>query len=324
MNHQKKMFYWYVATFILIWMMVMLGGATRLTHSGLSIVEWKPIVGIIPPLSEQDWLIEFQKYQQSPEYIKINNGMLLSDFKFIFWMEFLHRLLGRLIGLVFFIPLIFFWKNLDASKKKKSLFILLVGSLQGAMGWYMVKSGLVNEPHVSPFRLTAHLALALAIMGFLMIMVKDILQLPNIKTSKKTLLNTTVFFITLTILYGGLVAGFKAGLIYNTYPLMEGQIIPDEFFHYQPLWINFFTNHASIQWIHRTLALLTFLHVYMFFVKSPSFYSRILMILTFCQFLLGILTLLYQVPVALGTIHQGMGALVFSWSILMLSLHKKA
>ena len=156
---------WLWGVFILILAIVILGGATRLTHAGLSIVEWKPISGIIPPFTLSDWMLEFERYKTSPEYLIVNKGMQLADFKFIFWMEYSHRLLGRFIGLYVFIPMLYFWVRgiLDVKLKYTCVILLILGGLQGAMGWYMVKSGLVNNPHVSPFRLSAHLLMAFAL-----------------------------------------------------------------------------------------------------------------------------------------------------------------
>lgn len=310
---------WYLSVFTLIWFMVMLGGATRLTHAGLSIVEWKPITGFIPPFSLADWMLEFQKYQLSPEFIKINQGMTLGDFKFIYWMEFLHRFLGRIIALAYFIPLIFYWRRFTAKAKMVNSSIILVGLLQGFMGWYMVKSGLVDHPSVSPYRLTVHLSLAFILMGLLVVLIRDHLNtLPTLSNQKNPLLYTTAFFVIGTILYGGLVAGFKAGLIYNTFPLMNGQVVPDEFFAHTPWWINFFNNHATLQWMHRVLGLFTLLHAFLCFKKIQGFQTHVLFLLVLLQVCLGILTLLFHVPVSLGTLHQGIGSLVFSWMIFTL------
>lgn len=317
-NIKTKAILWYSTTFILVFAMVCLGGATRLTHAGLSIVEWKPITGIIPPFHHQDWLAEFLKYQTSPEFKLVNADMLLTDFKFIYWMEFCHRLLGRLIGLFFIVPLIFLWRQLLPWMKKLSLTILALGALQGAMGWYMVKSGLKDIPAVSHFRLTAHLFLAFILLGCLSI---GILKVKGIKSAvhpKANLIRITSIMITLTILYGGFVAGLKAGLIYNTFPLMGGQLIPSEFLRESPLWINFFTNHATVQWIHRTLALLSCFHVFLFYIKDKGFYATVWLSIVTLQVILGIATLIHQVPIWLGVVHQGVGALLFSWSVVMI------
>jgi cytochrome c oxidase assembly protein subunit 15 len=322
-NLKHNILFWYGTTFFLIWMMVMLGGATRLTHSGLSIVEWKPITGIIPPFSFEDWMIEFKKYQTSPEFLKINFSMTLDEFKFIFWMEFCHRFLGRLIGLFFIIPLLALWKSLPAFFKKLSLSILVIGALQGIMGWYMVKSGLVQDPYVSPYRLTVHLSLAFILMGLLVGGFYKVISPSKILHTKHNLLNISFILLVLTILYGGLVAGHKAGLIYNTFPLMGGYFIPSEFLSHTPIWTNFLNNHATIQWLHRVLALLTYFHIVLFTLKTKRMASFIWLGLASFQVILGILTLIFEVPILLGTLHQGIGALLFSWSIWVMFLFKK-
>jgi cytochrome c oxidase assembly protein subunit 15 len=309
-------------TCFLIWLMIMLGGATRLTHAGLSIVEWKPITGIIPPLTENQWLVEFAKYQQFPEYQLINQGMSLTEFKFIFWMEYAHRLLGRLIGLIFFLPLFVFWFLgwLPSFLKRNGIIISLLGLIQGVMGWYMVKSGLVKDPSVSHYRLTAHLLLAIVIYTF----VFWSLLKANFKnglgvSSLSGIAHICCALVIITITYGGLVAGLKAGLIYNTYPLMEGQLIPSEWNFLSPFYLNFFENAATVQWVHRTLALITFVTIVYAAIKAHKqqiwafkLAAIAMGFITFFQFLIGILTLLNQVPVCLGTLHQGIAIVVLS------------
>lgn len=323
MRSSQKTIFWFAATLFLVWCMVMLGGATRLTHAGLSITEWKPITGAIPPLSEIDWLQEFHKYQLTPEFKLINSAMVLGDFKFIYLMEYFHRLLGRLMGIVFLIPLLFLWKQLPKNLQKLSVSVLVLGALQGLMGWYMVKSGLKNDPFVSPYRLTAHLFLALALMGMLTYGLAQTLNIKRQSHPKIRLFYITIGFVIATIFYGGLVAGHKAGLIYNTFPLMNGMVIPGEFLQYSPWWTNFLSNHATIQWMHRTLAIITFIHVILFHLKDKTKASSVWLILVSIQFVLGIATLVHNVPVVLGVLHQGMGALLFSWSIFMVCLYKK-
>lgn len=317
-----QIIWWYSATFVLVFCMVCLGGLTRLTHSGLSIVEWKPLVGIIPPLSHQDWLLEFSKYQTSPEFKLISTDMVLSEFKFIYWMEFCHRLLGRLIGLFFIVPFFFFLRRLPLFFKQLSFSILFLGAFQGVMGWYMVKSGLKDIPAVSPYRLTAHLFLAFMLLGGLSIGILKASMIKRVPHPKGKLIRVTSILITLTIMYGGFVAGLKAGLIYNTFPLMGGQLIPGEFLSESPFWINFFTNHATVQWVHRMLALLSCFHVLLFYLKDKGFYATIWLILVILQVILGIATLVHQVPIALGVIHQCIGALLFSWSVVMIYKYK--
>lgn len=334
---KKSILIWIFGTCFLIWLMIMLGGATRLTHSGLSIVEWKPIVGIIPPLSEAAWLEEFEKYKQFPEFKLVNFEMDLSGFKFIFLMEYAHRVLGRLIGLFFALPLLYFWVrgSLTTSLKKGMLVVLLLGMAQGFMGWYMVKSGLSKDPAVSHYRLTAHLLLALILLGALFWMglsYQSPIPQKNSPKSKSGLLHMAATSLLLTIIYGGFVAGLKAGKIYNTYPLMEGRFIPAEWDFLSPVYLNFMENPATIQWTHRTLAIITLVLTIYTMIKTrrlPHSSSEtkkachLMMIMITSQVLLGILTLLYEVPVTLGTLHQGLGALVFTMMIYVMFLAKQ-
>jgi cytochrome c oxidase assembly protein subunit 15 len=319
--------------------MIMVGGATRLTHAGLSIVDWKPITGIIPPLNQVEWLKEFEKYKQFPEYKLVNQGMGLSSFQFIYFMEYAHRLMGRLMGLWFLIPLVFFWAQgrLSSQLKKRALIAGVLGISQGAMGWYMVKSGLVKDPNVSPYRLTAHLALAVALYGLLFWTVLEMrtASLKNVSKPEFPLLGHLSLFsctaIALTILYGGLVAGLKAGLIYNTFPLMGGQFIPDEWAFYNPLWLNFLKNAALVQWMHRWLAVGTVVLILLTAWKawrySPNGHTRKIALFfagtALAQATLGIVTLLYHVPVSLGIIHQGGAVVLLSLGLYLHYLGKK-
>ncbi len=330
----KPLIFWLLGTCFLLWLMIMLGGATRLTHSGLSIVEWRPISGIIPPLTHHQWVLEFDKYKQFPEYLQVNKDMSLAEFQFIFWMEFAHRFLGRLIGLFFLIPLVIFWikKQLPDFLKKRSLIALGIGLIQGFMGWYMVKSGLVKDPTVSHYRLTVHLALALILFSFLLWTAFDLSRKPqDSKGSPSSLTSLSIsacVLLGITITYGGLVAGLKAGLIYNTFPLMENRWIPAEWLDFSPVHINFLENPATVQLIHRWLALVTFaLIVYTAYQgikrtsSRPLQQSGILWIsATGLQVLLGIMTLLHQVPVVLGTLHQGTAVLVLATGLHFLWL----
>jgi cytochrome c oxidase assembly protein subunit 15 len=305
---------WLWGLFILILAMIMLGGATRLTHSGLSIVEWKPISGIIPPFSLSDWMLEFENYKKTPEYLLINNGMSLDAFKSIFWMEYSHRLLGRFIGLYVLFPMLIFWAREKLTPHLKVtcvLFLLLIG-FQGFLGWYMVKSGLVQDPAVSPFRLSIHLLMAFALTALTLNSIYRLNAIPHnlleSRPSRWSVLN--LILVIITVFYGALVAGHKAGLIYNTFPLMEGQWLPSEWNHLKPVWRNFFENHATVQFIHRQLAILVFLSgcIGIWKQKITPWYGLAIV----GQVLLGIITLLYSVPVLLGTLHQGWAVIVFS------------
>lgn len=331
---RHRLFMWFMLTCGLIWLMIMLGGATRLTESGLSIVEWRPLAGILPPLTEIQWLLEFQKYQNSPEYQKVTYGMLMSDFKFIYWMEYAHRLFGRLIALFFLIPVMYYgfrysrvWKSL----KNFTYSVIGLFAAQGAMGWYMVKSGLVQNPAVSPYRLTAHLVLAIVLLTVVFWRALHLrLQRTPLEVSESTrqklkyLTWGTLLCVSLTIIYGGLVAGLKAGKIYNTYPLMAGQWVPDEWLFYQPMWINFLENEATVQWVHRILAHLSLLlSAYLTALLYKASVKRLawgLMGGALLQVGLGIATILHHVPVGLGTAHQGGGVVLYM--ILLVIIHK--
>jgi len=308
---------WLGGTCFLLWLMILLGGATRLTHSGLSIVEWQPLTGIIPPLTANDWQQLFQSYQQFPEYQQLIPRPQLGDFKFIFWMEYTHRLLGRLIGLFFLIPLILHWKSLSLRLKKRGCLVLALGLLQGFVGWYMVKSGLVKDPLVSPYRLTLHLGLAFVLYGIVLWMLFEIL-FPHKTISKIKPWYVIVFSLqVLTMLYGGLVAGHKAGMIYNTFPLMEGQWLPQEWSYYQPFWINFFKNPAMVQWLHRTLALVSWCGILGCLIYDRNLVAGWFVVSTI-QVLLGIITLLYQVPLVMGVLHQGWAVVVLTAGLKVL------
>ncbi|MCG6864332.1 MAG: COX15/CtaA family protein [Thiogranum sp.] len=314
---------WLLLCCAMIFAMVILGGVTRLTGSGLSMVEWDPIFGVVPPLDQQAWEEVFAKYQQSPEYRKINIGMDLGGFKSIYWFEFSHRILGRSIGAVFLIPFLYFMfrRKLAASLVPRLGFAFVLGGLQGLLGWYMVKSGLIDNPHVSQYRLTAHLSLALLIYAYLLWILYDLLfkqRQPSVnpaglKTAAKFLLGLAA----VTIVSGGFVAGLKAGHAYNTFPKMGDQWLPPAGWMLQPGWRNLFENIATVQFDHRVLATLTFSSILLFWLTAlrlrPTPSARVaihlLMLMAAIQVTLGISTLLLHVPVALAATHQA-GALV--------------
>jgi cytochrome c oxidase assembly protein subunit 15 len=324
---------WLFSTCFLIWLMIMLGGATRLTHAGLSIVEWKPITGIIPPLTQAQWLEAFESYKQFPEYKLVNQGMNLADFQFIYFMEYFHRLLGRMMGLWFMAPLAIFWfrNQLSPKLKTRALIALFLGLSQGVLGWYMVKSGLVKDPAVSHYRLTAHLLLAIGLYGLLFWTALELIH-PPLKNSVKLepplirrLSLLSCIAVTFTIFYGGLVAGLKAGLIYNTFPLMGERLIPEEWSFYSPIWINFFENAALVQCIHRWLAISTAALIlftswtiwHQSFQKHIRSIALIFACTALTQIALGILTLLFHVPVILGTLHQGAAVILLSQGLYL-------
>lgn len=311
-------------TFMILGMIV-IGGITRLTGSGLSIVEWKPVTGILPPLSLADWNLEFQKYQLSPEFQKINFGMTLGDFQSIYWLEYVHRLWGRLLGFVLLIPtLMVTFKGQYRQFWPYILTLWVLGGFQGLMGWLMVKSGLMNDPHVSPYRLAAHLMLGLGIFGVslwttLLLYQKKVSLDFDTPRQLKNLTFMALGLVTLTIFLGGLVAGFKAGLIYNTFPLMGKHLVPNEFLSLSPWWKDLIENPVTIQFIHRVLATTTLLICFGLWIYQkdqalPKLMTHAFDGVALCaliQFSLGILTLLMLVPIELATLHQAFAFVLF-------------
>ncbi len=308
---------------------LVVGGVTRLTHSGLSIVEWQPIVGTIPPLNQSEWDATFDKYKQTPEYQKVNHQMSLDEFKGIFYWEYWHRILGRIIGLVFLLPFLYFLakRAIDRPLAFKLGGIFLLGGMQGAMGWYMVKSGLVDDPRVSQYRLTAHLSLAFLIFVAQMWVALGLLKTRSrgpfdsrTKTLQKIGLGL-VIWIAYMIVTGGFVAGIRAGKAYNTFPLMNGNFIPPEIFMLEPWYLNFFNNMATVQFDHRLGAWALAFLVPWFWLRIRAaartdaisarilLSANILLVALAAQISLGIATVLQAVPVALGAAHQA-GAMV--------------
>jgi heme a synthase len=320
---------WLFVCCALVFAMVVVGGVTRLTHSGLSIVEWQPIVGTLPPLSDAEWQQTFEKYQLTPEYRQVNQGMTLAAFKGIFWWEYFHRLLGRLIGVAFLVPLLWFvWRRDIPPGYAWGLFgIFALGGLQGAMGWYMVKSGLVDDPRVSQFRLTAHLGLALAIFaamfwaGLSLACPRRAALGSSAQRSVRAWAMALAALVFVMALTGGFVAGIRAGFAYNTFPLMNGNVVPPELFMLEPWWRNFFWNMATVQFDHRAIAWLLAVLVPVLWWKlrttdgMPSrarFGGHLLLLALALQIALGIATLLLVVPVPLAAAHQAGAVLVFA------------
>jgi len=325
---------WLLACCATIFGMIILGGVTRLTGSGLSMVEWAPIMGILPPLNDKEWQDAFQLYQQFPEFQLKNFHMSVHDFKSIFWFEYGHRLLGRSIGMIFLLPFLFFLfkGKIEKALTPKLITMFILGGLQGLMGWYMVKSGLVNDPRVSQYRLTAHLGLAVAIYSYMLWVALSLLY-PKINdaldSSTRTLSRLSLIitgFIVITILSGGFVAGTHAGFAFNTFPLMNGKLIPDGLFEMTPLWHNFFENIITVQFDHRVMATLLFIIIPAFWLKAgktelhPQAKTgrHLLLAALLLQVTLGISTLLLVVPVALGAAHQA-GAILLLSSALFIS-----
>ena len=327
--YHRQIAIWLLICAGVIFGMILLGGVTRLTNSGLSMVEWKPLVGIIPPLSQADWQELFLKYQQFPEYQKINIGMTLDEFKPIFMYEYLHRVLGRLIGVIFIIPFVYFYvtKKLSQQLSIRLTIMLILGGCQGLLGWYMVKSGLVDNPHVSQYRLTAHLGLAVLIYAFIVWTALDLL---NIKTKQPPNLALPSIMITglifVMILSGGLVAGTRAGYAYSTWPLMGDSFVPAGLYAMQPAWLSAFEDITTIQFNHRILAYIIALFILGFVIKA--FNSKVsgklriavisLLVLLVIQISLGISTLIFYVPISVAAAHQ-VGAVALLTAALFVS-----
>src|SRR5947207_4426065 len=323
-NGERTVAAWLLVCCALVFAMVVVGGVTRLTHSGLSIVEWQPIVGAVPPLDDGAWQEAFRKYQQTPEFRQVNPGMDLAGFKRIFWWEYVHRLLGRLIGAAFLLPLLWFAVRgrIPRELAWKFAAIFGLGALQRALGWYMVQSGLVDNPRVSQFRLTAHLALAFLIYAAMLWIAFDLLFARAGAVSRRlrrfaSALAALVFVMALS---GGLVAGTRAGLAYNTFPLMNGRFVPPEIFALEPWYLNFSNSIATVQFDHRLIAWLLAILVAWFWVRvrrnpvseRAKLGADLLLGALALQIALGIATLLLAVPVPLAAAHQAGALLVFS------------
>jgi heme a synthase len=322
---------WLAVCCALVFAMVVVGGVTRLTHSGLSITEWQPIVGTLPPLTDAQWNEAFVKYQATPEYRQVNSEMDLDAFKGIFWLEYFHRLLGRAIGAVFLLPLLWFIarRRIPPGFAPPLFGVFLLGALQGAMGWYMVQSGLVDDPRVSHFRLTAHLGLAFVIFAAMLWTVLSLLRPEPVSHGTRTAplkrfayaLTALVFAMVLT---GGLVAGIHAGFAYNTFPLMNSRLVPPEILMMDPWYLNFSNNMATVQFDHRLIAWALALLVPVLWWRTrttPSVSKRVraganlLVAMLAVQVTLGICTLLLGVPLALAAVHQAGALLLFAASL---------
>ena len=324
-NINIKISIWLFIISFMVVAMVFIGGATRLTGSGLSMVEWRPLLGFLPPLTELEWMRIFELYKLSPEFIQINSWMSLSDFKFIFFWEYFHRVWGRLIGLFFLIPLIYFIyvKRLSGVILFRTTIIFSLICIQGIIGWWMVKSGLNEIPTVSQYRLSIHLSMAFIILGLSFWTAMDLYEGPVKKINLFD--KIPIIFISLTIIAGTFVSGMDAGLVYNSFPYMGETIVPIE---YGSLGIiDPFENPVSAQFHHRLLATLTLVIIILYFINYilKNEINRRIIILSLailCQFIIGIFTLIYSVPIVLGVIHQFGGVLLFLSSLWLLHLPK--
>ncbi|WP_264682960.1 COX15/CtaA family protein [Wolbachia endosymbiont (group B) of Euphydryas aurinia] len=319
----KPVAIWLFLCSLMVICMVGIGGFTRLSKAGLSITEWKPITGTLPPLSEQDWLKEKSKYEATPEYKAFNYGMSMEEFRTIYLIEYVHRLIARLTGLVFILPFIYFTlkKRIPKNAVIRLSTALLFGILQAFAGWYMVKSGLVVNPHVSHYKLALHLLLALVIFALLSYQFFDY----QIKPRQTKLKVSTCYIwiililVTVQIIFGAFVAGLNAGLIYNTFPLMDGQIVPEDLFYLQPAWLNIFENRVTVQFIHRALALLILVLTAILTIKNASVKPAYIMLLSvIIQVILGVVTLLLHIPMAIAIAHQMFSFILFGSGLYFL------
>jgi heme a synthase len=317
---------WLYVVLVTLFALVLVGGATRLTESGLSITEWKPIHGVIPPLNEAEWQEELEKYRQIPQYLEINRGMSLDEFKTIFWWEWAHRVLARGVGFVFALPLLFFWVTgrLESQLKPKLLGILALGGLQGAIGWWMVASGLVERTDVSQYRLATHLTLACIIFVAVMAVARGLAPHTGgpARSGTRSLAGWLLVAVLAQIYLGGLVAGLNAGLAYNTWPLMDGALVPGGLFIQAPAWVNLFENPKTVQFVHRLgayalLGLALWHAIATLRAESGTTHARrsVLLFLLVClQAVIGIATLLLVVPIGWALLHQGFALIVLGFA----------
>jgi cytochrome c oxidase assembly protein subunit 15 len=326
-GHARALRVWLACLALLIVAMILVGGATRLTDSGLSITEWKPVTGVIPPLSDSAWQEAFDAYQKIPEYLQLKRGMSLEEFKTIYWWEWGHRFLGRLIGVAFLLPFLAFWiaGYIPSALLSRLLGLFLLGGLQGAVGWYMVKSGLVTRVDVSQYRLAAHLGIAVLILGYTLWLIFDLgrERSPGTASGSRVtawIAGAVLALIYLQILAGGLVAGLDAGFGYNTWPLIDGAFVPSGLAEAQPWVLNLFENPLAVQFDHRMLGyavvLATILQAGWLALRreAPELVTSafILMCLALLQATLGVWTLLLAVPIGLGLAHQAGAILLFA------------
>ena len=330
---QRPIALWLLVCCALIFAMVVLGGVTRLTRSGLSMVEWNPIMGALPPLNPTQWEETFAKYRETPEYLKVNRGMNLGEFKSIFWLEYYHRLLGRAIGVVFLIPFLYFLarRRLSWRQVPTLLSMFVLGGLQAVLGWYMVKSGLKNDPHVSPYWLAAHLAAAFILYAYILWVALGLLS-PTPQHKNSAAINrlgryswSITALISIMVLSGAFVAGLKAGFAYNTFPTMNGQWIPAGLYALRPVWHNFFENLVTVQFDHRLLAYVLAVAIPLFWLRAKTLplpprarlAIHLLLAMLALQIGLGIATLLLIVPIPLAAAHQAGAMMLFSIAVFV-------
>jgi heme a synthase len=312
---------WLIVVAGMIFFMIVLGALTRLTESGLSMVEWKPVSGVLPPMSDAAWQTELQKYLSSPQGKLVNRGFTVSDFQKIFWLEFVHRLWGRLIGLVFAVPLAWFWLRgqLTPALKPRLLALLVLGGLQGALGWAMVASGLVDRPSVSQYRLAAHLLLAVALYAYTVWLILELSEPAGRRDDPGTARKATglIGLVLVVMTFGAFMAGLRAGWSHNTFPTMSGYWIPPGLFDLQPWWSNFFENGTTIQFVHRWLAKLLVLGVLALLIRARRTETFVAAGMALVQMCLGIATILTGVDIALASLHQAGAVLLLTTLIVV-------
>lgn len=336
MKNNKSVIYWLLSGCILLFVMVMVGGITRLTNSGLSMTDWHLVTDTFPPLSEEKWVDAFEEYKKFPEYQKINihNDFTLSDYKFIYFWEWFHRFIGRIIGIVFIIPFIYFLikRRLSRETIKKCFVLLLMGGFQGFLGWYMVKSGLIDNPDVSHFRLALHLTFAFITFAYTLWVALDIIY-PERNAPVRSLQKIgqiALIILLIQIIYGGFVAGLNAGLVHNHWPMMsDGQFFHESITIEQPTLLKSLTEGKSgVQFIHRTFAYVVVFIMFVLFFKSKKINLttlqqraiKSLIIIVFIQFILGVFTILFHVPLWLGLAHQLVAFVLLS--AMVFTLHR--
>jgi len=327
--HRRAVSLWLMVIAALVFATVIVGGTTRMTGSGLSIVEWRPVTGALPPLSQTAWETEFAKYKEIPQYTQQNAGMSLSEFKFIYWWEWGHRQLGRLIGIAFFVPLLFFlWRGWIGPGLRGRLWLIFgLGAVQGGVGWWMVASGLSERISVAHERLAFHLTLALVIFAAIVWTLQRLIGSPQplVPDRIRRTAVLLLIFVFVQIFFGALVAGLRGGLIYNTWPLMDGEFIPawSKLALLTPGWINLFDNILTVQFIHRMLAyalwagaVLHVIDVARTLRGGPALSGALLLAMAVTlQAGIGIVTLLHHTPLSLGLLHQGMAVVVLTAAV---------
>lgn len=320
---------WLIIVAALVVCTLMVGGATRLTESGLSIVEWKPVTGTLPPLTDAEWTRQFEAYKTIPQYREMNHGMSLSEFKTIFWWEWGHRLLGRLIGAVYLLPFLWFlWRGFLSTDLKRKLWVIFVmGGAQGAIGWWMVKSGLTERVSVSQYRLAIHFMLALLIYSAIVWTLRRLRNRPAVMAPARLRITSRILLglVFLQLYFGALVAGLRAGKVFNTWPEIDGALIPSaaRLFFEEPWWRNFFDNTLTVQFSHRMIAYVLLVVVVVHAIdaiRSRASFAVVsgalwLFAAVTLQAIIGIATLLYGVPIDLGLAHQATAIVVLTLAL---------